>query len=512
MPFTVVVRDLGRGLLLNAPPDVVGGGFVVSDNCILFENKVVHAPGFRKFTESMVGAGETIMAVDEFPLETGINHLLVFTDKNIYKYNAGTGAWEVVSKLGGYTGGLDDHWGVTFSFNTSLSQLWIFATNGRDPVQKWDGLSARFSDLGGGPHISADVADYQSLLVHLNVTEGGTERPRKVKWSDAGLPETYTGGLSGFLTLFQGASHGVALEPLGNYLVAYRERAIHLLSFVGPPFVLAQRQVVDGVGLVGRRAILNLDNKHIFLSNDNIYIFNGVDLEDVGSEIREELFNTIDPKYVARSLIALDESRLEMFLVVPTPGSGGVPDTWWVWNLVTGAWSGPIRGRRVMGMGPWERQQADIWDGDTQAWDEDTQIWNSAVFLEAFPTVLFGRDDRFVYELNYADVSASGTAVTARFETPTITPPQGVVEATALEIRPRFSGGSVVRWYIGTSSVPGGPFVFKGPFTVGRRGVVAVTPTAGRYFRVAAESESAFEIAGLEVEFEVAVGRLGEAA
>lgn len=506
LPFT----SFRRGLFKNVPRhEVPDGGAFILDDMTIFKGEAQITPGFKRFNVQVL-VGSAILLIDELPLETGISHLLALTDDQIRRFNTGTSLFDDITRAAGiYTGGLDDAWVADIAPNPAGDLLYIF-TNGVDNVQKWDGDVLTLAlDLGGGPHVSKAVVEYQNHLLHLNLTEAGTPKPRKLKWSDNGAVETYTGGTSGFLTLFQGADHGVAMFPIGSFLAVYRDRSIHLISFIGAPFFFGQRQVISGVGLLGPHALLNLDNKHVFLGNDNVYLFNAIDLEPIGDEIRDELFDTMDPKFANRSLIFLDEARNLMMLVVPTAGSGGIPDTWWCWSLTDGHWSGPVRGRKVTGGGAFQRRVTETWDSSSGSWDTDSGPWDSARTLEAFPVNLFGNEDLRVFEIDSSLVTADGVAVTGRLETGSKYP--GVTlfdepsrEAICISIRPLMSetNAASVSWFVGVSDNPVGPFTFHGPFKRGVRGVVNVKPITGKWFIFAVEHNATFRISGLLAEFE----------
>lgn len=477
----------------------------------LFQGKLAVVPGYTKFHPDDLG-GDGIMLIDEFPLETGTTHLLVYTTAKIYRYIIGTDSFEDKTRTSGgdYIGGLDEFWSADiFPHPSGTDLLYVCTNHHADPVQKWDGnVVGAFQNLGGGPHFCAALAQFQNLCVMLNLVEGGIEKPRKIKWSDNGAVETWGSGLAGNLTLFQGADHGVSLEPLSDFLAAYRERSIHLLTFVGAPFVITQRQIVSGVGLPAKRALLNLDNKHVFLGNDNVYIFNGVDLEAIGEQIRDVLFDIVDPEFMNRSLIMLDEPRNDMYLIVPTVSSGGIPDTWFVWNLTTNMWSGPINGRQITGGGPFQKRTSDIWALAFGPWTLDTGKWKSGALLASFPTNLFGNTQSIVFEIDPTINTADGAPVTGRFESAAYQPGLGlqppVMEATCQEIEPLIAGNTPqqINWYVGTSESPTGPYTWFGPFVQGPRGFVATRTPSARWFKIAAETSSSTGVIGLIVTFE----------
>src|SRR5262245_38689365 len=225
-----------KGLDLMTPRHLLADGQVaLSNNMDVFQGQASVSPGYAPFT-SQVLAGAEIMLIDEFPLESGVIHLMAFTNTKIYRFD-GTNWVDVTNVLGDYTGGLDDIWSGDIIVNPAGDLMFVATNSEKDPVQRWDGNPAnKFVNLTGSPadagkHYSESVAAFQNHLMHLHRTENGINLPRMLRWSDNGVPESYTiGGSSeaGFLTLFQGADQGVALSPIGNFLAAYRERSIHL--------------------------------------------------------------------------------------------------------------------------------------------------------------------------------------------------------------------------------------------------------------------------------------------
>ncbi len=522
MPTGMLVQLTPKGIFKNLPRHLIpDGGVFVADGMTEFKGELGTAPGYKKFITTTL-AGAEVMNIDEFPMESGVSHLLAFSNTKAYRFDGTT--WvditrQVAAVDVDYTGGLDDGFQADVVVNPGGDLFYVVTNSKKDPVHKWDGNTAnRLTKLAGSPfdagdHFSKSVAAFQNHLMHLNRTEAGTAKPRMLRWSDNGVPEVYAGGEAGFLTLFQGASHGVSLHPLSTYLAAYRERAIHLVTFVGSPFFMAQRQVIDGVGLAAEGALLNLDQKHVFLGNDNVYIFNGIDVEPIGDQIRDEIFESTDPANLSRSVIMLSEPRNEMMLIMPSTSGGGIPDTWWFWNLTTGAWSGPIRNRKLTAGGVFERRSNRSWDSATGTWDQQSGAWDSAANIAAFPVNLFGNQLVTVYELDPLIALEDGTPFTGRVETRSVDPGQQlfkppVREAVCTSIQPFGSeaGAPSVNWFIGTSDNPTGPFPFQGPFTRGVRGYVPTKPIRGKWFVFAAESPSAFRLDGFIASFEPAGG------
>lgn len=411
-----------------------------------------------------------------------------------------------------YTSADNDFFTADFGPNPATPFICYIFTNNKDAVQFWSTDIARARSLGGaatdsGQHFSASIAEFYNSIFHLNRLESGVRNPRLIRWSDAGLPETYAGGVSGNITLFQGPDQGagVRLEPLTGYLAAYRDKAIHLLNFVGSPFFFAQRQVIMGRGLLARRALVNLGSKHIFLGTDNVYVFNGVDLQSIGDDIRDQLYASLNYNTVNRSIMLYRTDRNEVQLCVPTIGGLGNPDTWWLWNITTESWSGPIKSREVTA--GCEHQFFSLtWDDVTGSWNSQSATWDTVPAAKVRPRQVFGNSATTVFLTMSSTTQALGVNVTARWESRSFNPGSEQsptsVEMICTDILPLGLVDSSVRWYVGTSDSPVGPFTFVGPFTIGVRGLVKTMPHRGKWFVIAAEMESAHTIAGFIATFE----------
>jgi hypothetical protein len=410
-----------------------------------------------------------------------------------------------------YIGGQGDLWLSDIGPNPASPFIYYIATNGVDAVQVWDTVT-QFRDLLGGTssdnhvHFSKAIAMFQNCLFHLNKVVNGVRQSRLLQWSDAGLVEVYAGGLSGSLTLFQGSDEGVELVPLSSYLAAYRKDSIHLISFSGAPFFFSQRQVIASVGLLAARAVFNLDTSHIFLGTDNVYVFNGVDLQPIGDDIRDELFSTIDPANAYKSLILYDQQQNQLQLIVPSTTGGGVPDTWWLWNLTTGGWSGPIRGRPITGGGNYTKTTTTTWATATGTWATVSGSWSSVGTIAGAPVSLFGNTTMIVYLIDSTVVDFDGVSTVARFESGAVYPGARenppVIETVCVELLPMVSLGDSVDYYVGTAEDPNGPYTFFGPFQRGVRGLVKTKPIRGKWFVFAIQSSGYFSLSGITGNFQ----------
>jgi hypothetical protein len=63
---------------------------------------------------------------------------------------------------------------------------------------------------------------------------------------------------------------------LGDYVVAYKQRAIFVGVFVGTPVVWQWNLIPGGeAGAVGQEAVCDIGGAHFIVSNDNFWLFDG---------------------------------------------------------------------------------------------------------------------------------------------------------------------------------------------------------------------------------------------
>src|SRR5690606_1436266 len=123
---------------------------------------------------------------------------------------------------------------------------------------------------------------------------------------------------SGMVTLSQGVDWIQSAEPLGPYLVIYRERSVVLCTYVGGSQLFRFDTLAPGIGPVAPRAIVNLGNEHIFLGWDQVYSYQGGRMvEAIGDKVQERLIETLNPAEAFRSLGVIIEERNELWFATP---------------------------------------------------------------------------------------------------------------------------------------------------------------------------------------------------
>ena len=234
--------------------------------------------------------GDTCDIADEsFPSITGLYYTkfssgterIVRTCSNRFQYLNGS----VWTTIGGFvpTGGATNQ----FVWTTALDN--IIGTNDVDVPIQYDGTSAggvSFSGLTNAITKAKTVAFFKNYLLFFNLTEGGTDRPTRFRWSDVGTINTWTN--ANFIDI--GALGGQeinAVAELYDNLYVFLTDSIYKISLVGGADTWQVSKITDDIGSIAKNsvqgiALSNSQSGLIFLDRDKrVYFFNGIYAQDI---------------------------------------------------------------------------------------------------------------------------------------------------------------------------------------------------------------------------------------
>jgi hypothetical protein len=262
---------------------------------------------------------------------TSVRRIIAGTAAKLYEYN-GT-VWTDISRAGSYTGGADSRWSFAQFGNSAL------AANGVDTLQRSTG--AAFANIAGAPiaEIVMSVAGF-ALLLNFN---DGTVTPDgwfcsalydETNWT----PSVTTQATKGRLVSAEGAL--TAGKRLGNYPVAYKNKAIYLGQYVGAPVVFQWDQIIGGdAGCAGKDALVDVGGVHFFVNDENFWAFDGTRPMPIATnQVRKWWLDESDPTYRYRTIAAHDKQNNLIWFYYCSKGSGGVVDSAIVYHLITKQW------------------------------------------------------------------------------------------------------------------------------------------------------------------------------
>lgn len=326
-----------------------------------------------------------------------------------------------------FTGTVQNPW-VTETFHAATDvqgtdgDRW-YAVNGVDPIIGWDGNTDQvyFPDMGNVDTCRTMVR-FKNMLLLVNITADGDNRPVTVRNSAIGQPENTVTNEAGETVIHDGADPLVAVGPLGDNIVFYSENKIVTAQFVGGDVQFAFRIAASDVGALGVRAVADFGDYHEIIDRDGQFQFDGVNLRESGTQVWREVLRKQSPNRLSLLQHHFDDENAELHWVVPlTTDPGDSPRTSFTEHYLelTGE-DEPVpitkRDLPATAFGKFERQTTLTFDQLAEQWQEINLRWDDSALHAAFPFNLFGDIDGNVFVLGTQDSQDGGDIVSfARF-------------------------------------------------------------------------------------------------
>lgn len=257
--------------------------------------------------------------------------IIAGTQTKLYELSAGS--WVDVSGAV-YTGGTDSRWQIAQFGNSTL------AANLSDYIQRSTG--AGFSTIATAPKAKI-LFTVGSFVMAMNTVDGtyGTSQNRwwccatydETSWT----PSVATLCATGLLVSTPGQI--TAGGRLGEYAIAYKEKAIHVGQFVGAPSVWDFVQVPGGdAGCIGPDAWCDVGGAHFIIGADNIWLFDGSRPTPLGvGEVRQWFYSNSSPSYRYKTQCVFDKQNNSVWIFYASQGSTAL-DSVMVYHMQTKQW------------------------------------------------------------------------------------------------------------------------------------------------------------------------------
>lgn len=307
------------------------GIFTDCSNVVPYEGGFKGAPSAVATTAAVLAA-ECRGAVLATKLD-GSRRIFAGTQTKIYEL-IGT-AWTDRS-AGSYTGSTESRWSFCQFGDTTI------ASNLTDNMQS--SASGAFAAIAGAPKAKIVVSASNNFVLAFN-TNDGTYGQSPDRWwccaqSDqtSWTPSVTTLANTGRLVGVEGAIQ--AALPLGDYVVAYKNRAIFVGSFAGSPVVWQWNLIPGGeAGACGQEAICDIGGAHFIVSNDNFWLFDGTRPVPIGTGVvRQWFLDNSNPTYRYRTKAAYDKQNNLVRVFYPSLTSTGNCDAVLVYHVLKKQW------------------------------------------------------------------------------------------------------------------------------------------------------------------------------
>ena len=258
----------------------------------------------------------------------------IFAGSQTKLYQLAGAVWTDVS-AGTYTGSSETRWSFCQFGNTTI------ASNLIDAMQS--SAVGSFAAIATAPKAKIVVSASNNFVVAFNTDEVIYSASPDRWWCCAQgdqtnwTPNVSTLATTGRLVAVEGAI--LAALTLGDYIIAYKQRAVFVGSFVGSPVVWQWNLVPAGeAGAVGQEAVCDIGGAHFFVSDDNFWLFDGTRPIPIQNAPRQWFLNNSSPTFRYRTKVAYDKQNNLVRIYYPGLTSTGDCDQTLVYHVLRQRW------------------------------------------------------------------------------------------------------------------------------------------------------------------------------
>jgi hypothetical protein len=419
----------------------------------------------------------------------------------------------------------------------------LIVNNEVDPPFVMGPTSSAFAPMTNWPtDLQCEVIKpYSGYLVAIGLTEGGTDQPFVVRWSDAVIPGTLqpdwdytsTTNLAGRNELAGGDGAIRDMLQLADQNILYLDNGVYAMQYVGGQFVFSFRKLFDDDGILTQGAVVEFQGKHLVVGNDDIYIHDGSTKKSISdgrvSRFFRNALRNIDSVRVERVI-----SRDEIWILFSDSDDVNanralvynyIYDAWTKFDLAVPAKQVVVGPRTSSGIETWVSQQTwddrgqETWDVDgeevwtpDQTWSGQNDRWNS-LDPTGTGTVPYLVADNAIWQAD-TGYDWDGTELPAFIEQSKLDLDQLFGETETLKkikrILPQMDGTGTVEFSVGTSATPlaSVDYIRSANFQLDTDHKVDLR-AQGRYLAIKMEMAGSgnFEMTGWDVDVERGHGR-----
>lgn len=309
----------------------------------------------------------------------------------------------------------NDWWDTAIFVNAAgVEDQWI-AVNGTDWVVSWNGSATQVTLHPEMNFRARAIANYKNMIIYANLVTLGEILSTQMINSDVGFPfnagDAGT-GLSEQFIVHGGSDQIFALVPLNDSLIAYSEKHVVPMDFVGDPEVFFFRVSTVTSGPLGPGAVANFSDHHVFIAADAMYYFDGVSHQEVDMHIWPELIRSQDPIRRLSIFNLFVEEFAELMWAFPLttdPGAGDIFAPMVVAHVAayiepTGLGKDAMpysrRSFPFSAGGHWTQESGVRWNDLPVPWTTMNVRWNDQSLSEDYSLTMVGDNDGYLYTLN----------------------------------------------------------------------------------------------------------------
>jgi hypothetical protein len=303
---------------------------------------------------------------------TGTRYTYAGTQTDLYQENGTTWTDVGASSLSGSS---ENRWSFAQFGNATL------ASNNTQKIQAATG--GNFTEIATAP-VAEFIVGAKDFVLAFNTNEGTFGDQPDRWWSSSfqdhslWTPDAAVQCVSGRLIGAGGALTAAAM--LGQTCIAYKLRQMFQGQYVGPPVVWQWDSIIGEQGCVGPEAVTDIGGAHVFVGEDNIWIYDGTRAVPIAGDIRQWFYTELSSTWQGRTIVAWERKNNRIWIFYPNASSTGNPNAAVVYHLKTKRWG---RANRTIEAALANYKSAGVtWDtlsGVSATWDGLPDIpWDSS--------------------------------------------------------------------------------------------------------------------------------------
>ena len=327
------IKDFSGGLNVSKPPHLIEDNQLsVASNIVYRAGKWQKRDGYAQLAAT-TETSDVIEVADQLRHDGAVRRLMA-TEARIYSWNGSAYTSLITESV---TRATSDK--VFFAeINNSIYRVDSKNTPAVSTTGNFTAVSWDTSSSGRNLTLAKCVVAFNSRLLFFNVTDGTDGAvPFRVLWTEVADYDRIAN--TNYADLDYSGAPIVTARKLGhNFIAVYKSDSINTLQDQGSPlfFVPKARQQV---GIIAPKAVTDVPNAHVFVSNDGIYLFNGATVEPIADKtVVNELFDNLNYTWKDNVYCWTDFKNREVNIHYPT-GSSEIPNAVLIWNYQQNCWS-----------------------------------------------------------------------------------------------------------------------------------------------------------------------------
>ena len=264
--------------------------------------------------------------------------VLAFGSEDTFAYGLGYGSLEYSGEAYGDartpqsstlqpTTWILDNWGdnlvACYNYN---GNIYIWENN----------LGTRMSKLTNAPTSNrAIVVTAERHLMALGA--GGVQK--KVQWSSQEANTTWTATATNTAGSFNLETSGEIVngKRVRQGVLVWTDVDVHLISYLGPPYVYGREKIADNCGLIGAHAVGQAGDVTAWMSRSRFWVYDGY-VRPLECEVDKYIFDDINLVYGGLAFAAPISKKNEIWWFYPSSGATS-PDRYAAWNYLENTWT-----------------------------------------------------------------------------------------------------------------------------------------------------------------------------